>query len=198
MQQQQRGIIENKMEELTKHKAYEMLKTTYKECLLDYVILLCDEEYFGQITHKKAVIKAFEIINARFQGAGRYPYLLIIAEEQMTALKCDMDRFLELPESKCYKTKELKKSRSYIQIPEVLPYWFAFLDPPYPNSYILSDFIKLNKVLFPFPDSCEVYRWKDDFSDYFEMGKEWWGTGCWSIYDSVTKIFVVIGASLTD
>lgn len=186
------------MEELTEHKAYKMLKTTYSECLLDYIILLCDEEYFGEMTHKRAVIKAFEIINARHQGAGRYSYLSIIAEEKMTASKCDMAVFLEEPESEYYKTKELKKSRSSIQIPEVTPYWFAFLDPPYPNSYILSDFIKLNKVLFPFPDSCEVYRWKDDFSDYFEMGKEWWGTGCWSVYDFVTKSFVVIAASLTD
>lgn len=186
-------MIGKKMEELTEHKAYEMLKTTYSKCMLDYVILLCDEEYLGKMTHKKAVVKAFEIINARCQKAG-----YIAEEEKMTASKCDMDIFLELPESDYYKTKELKKSRRYLEIPKVLPYWFAFLDPPYSNDYTRSDFIKLNKVLFPFPDSCEVYRWKDNFSDYFETGKEWWGTGCWSVYDFVTKIFVIIAASLTD
>lgn len=187
------------MKELIDHKAYEMLRTTYSECLLDYVILLCDREYLGESTHKEAVIKAFHIIKSRFQKAGWYKDLSqTVKEEKMTASKCDMDVFLELPRSKYYLTKELKHSRSYLEIPEVLPYWFAFLEPPYSNSYLLSDFIKLNKVLFPFPDSCEVYRWNDDFSDYFKNGKEWWGTGCWSVYDSVTGIFVVIGASLTD
>lgn len=44
----------------------------------------------------------------------------------------------------------------------------------------------------------EVYRWNDDFSNYFDDGKEWWGTGLWSAYDKTTGVFVIIGASQTD
>ena len=30
------------------------------------------------------------------------------------------------------------------------------------------------------------------------VGKEWWGTGLWSVYDSKENVFIIIGASLTD
>ena len=34
--------------------------------------------------------------------------------------------------------------------------------------------------------------------NYFDDGKEWWGTALWSIYDKWMNRFVIIGASLTD
>lgn len=46
------------MKELVDHKAYEVLRITYSNCLLDYLILLCDREYPGESTHKEAVIEA--------------------------------------------------------------------------------------------------------------------------------------------
>ncbi|MDO4492182.1 MAG: hypothetical protein Q4B85_14065, partial [Lachnospiraceae bacterium] len=55
---------------------------------------------------------------------------------------------------------------------------------------------RFNSILFP--NDIEVFRWNDDFSDYFDAGKEWWGTGLWSAYDEITKEITVIGASLTD
>lgn len=60
-------------------------------------------------------------------------------------------------------------------VPQPIPYWYAFLEPPYGVPYLTSDFIKFNDVLFPFKDETEVYRWNDDFSNYFDDGKEWWG-----------------------
>lgn len=181
-----RGL--HRMKELKEHKAYQMLEKNYKECLLDYVILLSDRTYLGQDTHKEAVIEAFHILNQRKRVANHLGFHCTIEEEKMSAIKCDISEFLKLPTDSYYDTK-LGNYRSY---------WSAFLEPPYDVSYVTDDFKKLNYVLFPFLDSLEIYQWNDDFSNYFDDGKEWWGTGCWSAYDKITNIFVVIGASLSD
>lgn len=184
------------MIELREHKGYQLLNKDYSECLLDYVILLSDEKYFEVDTHKTAVIKAFNILNKRRRVANHYDFRVTVEEEKMSAKKCDTYEFLELPQDRYYNTKP--DGNRCVEIPEPIPYWFAFLEPPYRVPYVTEDFKKLNNVLFPFPDSLEVYRWNDDFSNYFEDGKEWWGTGCWSAYDRTTNIFVIIGASLSD
>ena len=44
----------------------------------------------------------------------------------------------------------------------------------------------------------EILSWNDDWSNYFDDGKEWWGTACWSVYDRRADTFTVIGASLSD
>ena len=54
------------MFELTKHKAYGLLKTTWNRVSLDYVILSVGKEYEGYATHKLAVIEAFRILELRF------------------------------------------------------------------------------------------------------------------------------------
>lgn len=57
-----------------------------------------------------------------------------------------------------------------------------------------------SRLLFPIPFrmDLEVYRWNDEFSNYFDDGKEWWGTGFWSIYHKNINRFVIIDASLTN
>lgn len=91
----------------------------------------------------------------------------------------------------------LKKNRSFSR-PDPMPYWYAFLEPPHGCSYLITDFIEFNALLFPNRDDCDAYSWNDEFSNYFDAGKEWWGTGLWSIYDHITGLMVIIGASLTD
>ena len=59
------GDGEGKMFELTKHKAYELLKTTWSRVSLDYVILSVGKDYEGYATHKLAVIEAFRILELR-------------------------------------------------------------------------------------------------------------------------------------
>ena len=57
------------MQELINDKFYTVLKEKYNELLLDYVLLSfgenCDEKYCDEKSHKIAVIKAIEILNAR-------------------------------------------------------------------------------------------------------------------------------------
>lgn len=179
------------MIELKEHKVYNLLRNKYKRVGIDYVILCIEEIYTGAETHKKAVIEAFKILN------NRYDYIEITIEtEKMDCSVSSIEDLLSLPESDYYDTRP--KGNRYFSIPTPLTYWFAFLEPPYGVTYLKDDFISFNNILFPNKNDTEVYRWNNTFSNYFDEGKEWWGTGLWSVYDEKTGIMVIIGASLTD
>ena len=80
-----------------------------------------------------------------------------------------------------------------------LNYRKAFLSPPHGNACTDADFERVNAVLFPGgTEELEVYRWTTDWSDYFDEGREWWGTLCLTVYDKSLDRFVVIMASATD
>ena len=80
-----------------------------------------------------------------------------------------------------------------------LTYREAFLSPPHGNRYTDADFDRVNAALFPKgTDALEVYRWTTDWSEYFDDGREWWGTLCLTVYDKKPDRFVVILASATD
>lgn len=91
-----------------------------------------------------------------------------------------------------FDTFKLEKAYSFVSNCSVLT------ETPYGNDYLVKDFENINNILFPFIDSLEIYRWNDDFSYYFDDGKEWWGIGCWSVYDKTTHIYTIIAVSLTD
>lgn len=183
------------MKEIRDHKVYKQLNSKYERIALDYVIMSIDTDYEGVATHKKAIAQAFQILNSRYIDSFGTDYIEL-EEEKMKALPSNMEELLQLPDDAYYDNR-LKKNR-VISKPEPMPYWFAFLEPPHGNSYLKKDFIEFNELLFPNKNNCEVYRWNDEFSNYFDEGKEWWGTGLWSIYDCTTGIIVIIGASLTD
>ena len=184
------------MQEIENHIAYELLTTKYNRIALDYVILSVDIEYEGEITHKNAIIKAFQILNLRNIEYLGEDYKISLEEEKMKAHLSSMEELLQLPEDDYYNNR-LKKNRAFSRL-DPIPYWFAFLEPPHGNSYLKKDFIEFNEALFPNKNHCEVYRWNDEFSNYFDEGKEWWGTGLWSVYDPIERTIVIIGASLTD
>lgn len=184
------------MTELKEHIAYKMLNNTYSEIPLDYVILMSEEEYKGFETHKKAVIEALNVFNTRTVVGNNYNLKVTIEPEKMSALLCSMEELLKLPDDDYYNSRP--EGNRCFAIPQPTPYWYAFLEPPYGVPYLASDFLQFNEVLFPNKEDTEVYRWNDDFSNYFDAGKEWWGTGLWSAYDKITGIFVIIGASQTD
>lgn len=185
------------MREILDHKVYELLKYKYNQNYLDYVILSVENEYKDVETHQNAVIKAIKIISDRMKVDNEEAFEISLDTEKMKATSISMEDFLQLPSDEYYDSKKNSSSRTYT-IPTPLTYWFAFLEPPHGNRYLKSDFIEFNDFLFPNKMSCEVYRWNDTFSDYFDVGKEWWGTGLWTVYDKNTGIIVVIGASLTD
>ncbi|EOD5304125.1 MULTISPECIES: hypothetical protein [Enterococcus] len=56
----------------------------------------------------------------------------------------------------------------------------------------------LNNYLFPNKKNLIAYSWNDSWSSYFTPGRGWRGAHMWTIYDSLEKRMVVIGASTTD
>ena len=172
---------------------YKALDTEFEELLLDYAILSIDDQYCGMDTHKAAVIKSLEAFHNRKRVGNRYwPPQYAIDENKMFATIESNSDFFKI-ESFWISTSSKTKCMAN---PEVINYWYAFSEPPYGISYGKDEFDKLNNMLFG--KELEIYRWNDDFSTYFDDGKEWWGTAMWSIYDKEKNRMVVIGASLTD
>ena len=184
------------MKEIEDHKVYDLLKSKYGRIALDYVIMSIDMAYEGVKTHKNAVIEAFRILNTRNAASFGCGYRIEVEEDKMSALQISMEELLQLPDDDYYDNRQ-NKNRAFTK-PDPMPYWFAFLEPPHGNSYLKKDFTEFNEALFPNKSHCEVYRWNDEFSNYFDAGREWWGTGLWSVYDCIDKTMIIIGASLTD
>ena len=103
-----KGARGENMFELTKHKAYELLKTTWSRVSLDYVILSVGKEYEGYATHKLAVIEAFRILELRLAA---FAYQLNIEADNMKATKVDTEEFL-MPPSYAYYEDRTKKRGS--------------------------------------------------------------------------------------
>lgn len=173
------------MKELIDDITYKMLKNKYDELLLDYVILEANEEYKGELSHKQAVIEALAVLNSRIRVGNSLNHpRFFVDEDKMICTKCNIEDFFSEND----------------KLSEYMSYWSAFSKPPYDIPYDKDDFRKINYSLFPitFRNDLEIYTWNDDFSNYFDDGKEWWGTALWSVYDKYMNRFVIIGASLTD
>lgn len=185
------------MIELKDDIAYKRLEEKYDELLLDYILLAADGEYKGEESHKEAVIEAIVCMRGRTRVGNRYDFdPFTVEESQMRCKKINTGEFF------------FEGNNGWVVPPEEvglwpsadhMNYWYAFSEPPYTIPYTVEDFRKINQMLFPVSqDDLEIYSWNDDFSDYFDDGKEWWGTAMWSVYDRNMGRFVVIGASLTD
>lgn len=181
------------MKEISEHSIYDLLKGKYSDIGCDYVILAAEGEYRGVESHREAVICAWEILNRRYSP---YDICFDLEADKMKAVASSIDELLELPADDIF-PKKGRADRSY-SVDAPIPYRYAFLEPPHGTPYRQSDFLEFNAALFPNRDGIEVFRWNDDFSDYFDAGKEWWGTGLWSAFDPNLGRFVVIGASMTD
>lgn len=67
------------------------------------------------------------------------------------------------------------------------------------NNYSIVDYEYLNTLLFPSGiDDLEIYEWSVDWSDYFDIGLEWWGAKCVSIFDNALNRYVVFMSSVSD
>ncbi len=147
------------------------LLVDYPGVVLDYY-LVNDNEYCGFESHRKALKIAFD----RFGG------------------ECEGNP--DLAEGKIISTEELFSKESS---DGKLNYRRAFLFPPHGSGCTQKDFDKVNAALFPKgTGGLEVYEWTTGWSDYFDDGREWWGTLCLTVYDRSMNRFAVITASATD
>ena len=197
------------MTELTGHPVYRLLETKYDECQLDIVVLQPDGPYEGEVTHRRAVVEAFALLNRRARIANNFTacgFQVWVEPEKMEARPITWEELTWLPpnfprtcKEKKRQVRELRQQgKQYCERWDVLSLGYAFLAPPYGLDAWGEDFDKLCQVLFPNRESLEILSWNDTWSNYFDDGNEWWGTACWSVYDRAAGIFVVIGASLTD
>lgn len=97
----------------------------------------------------------------------------------------------------------------------------ALLDPPYSIRLLpretklsvesgLEEQKRMTEFLFEFLDKLlqikdfadftnyEIYSWSDDWSNYFNAGKEWWGTFYWTFLNRQNRTVTIIAASQTD
>ncbi len=184
------------MKERIDDPIYEVLRS-YDHLLLDYMVLGFHDLYQGEQSHKEAVIEAITGFGSRERVGNNYsPGPFSIDESQMKCRNMTVEEFFfEGNNGYSLSPKEAGKT----EIPDKMNYYLAFFDPPYGTDYTLQDFRKINQVLFPVSqEDLEIYEWNDEFSDYFDDGKDWWGTALWSIYDRSLERFVIIGASLSD
>ncbi|MBW2463899.1 MAG: hypothetical protein JRH11_19780 [Deltaproteobacteria bacterium] len=56
----------------------------------------------------------------------------------------------------------------------------------------------IDKLFYDLLTPVRCYRWSDDWSTYFDGGREWWGTGYWTSLILESEEILVIGASASD
>lgn len=72
----------------------------------------------------------------------------------------------------------------------------AFLEPPHSVRLGKSVFehgqyfIEFCNLLFSNLTQIEIYKWSVNCSNYFEAGKEWWGSHFWTVYNPTKNIYI--------
>ncbi len=191
------------MQEPVNDPFYEILKK-YDRLVPEYCLLKSDEAHQGFASHKEAVLFSMRKF-AEDDGD------ITVDESKAAAVEVTAEELLSHPE----KSREDRFGTTFVRrdFPRggKIPYWYAFLEPPHGTGPVLEDgklvrkaygpedFELVNRALFPEgTDMLEVYDWTTDWSNYFDAGREWWGTMCYSIYDQKMERYSVIVASSTD
>ena len=79
----------------------------------------------------------------------------------------------------------------------------AYLDPPYslsgtPAERNAAFYDALDLLFDGMRKDCTIFRWSDASSNYFDCGREWWGTYFWTVHVTGTDRIVGLVASATD
>ncbi|MFK8283709.1 hypothetical protein [Capnocytophaga canis] len=92
--------------------------------------------------------------------------------------------------------------KTFTHLPDGFAY--AVLNPPHSlqvgkNIFEKgSYFLDFCQTLFTDIERLEIYQWSDDTSNFFDAGKEWWGTFFYTVYNPIENIYIGIVASSTD
>ncbi|MFD2568722.1 hypothetical protein [Pseudotenacibaculum haliotis] len=80
----------------------------------------------------------------------------------------------------------------------------TFLEPPHGTEVgknkleIGNYFLSTCDFLFSNLNELTIYKWSVDCSNYFDAGKEWWGSQFWTVYNPTKDYYIGIAASATD
>jgi hypothetical protein len=192
---------------------------------VDYVLLDCGpaagEDAASVETHRRAAIKGLEVIRERVaEYATRTSQREGIPIEKFLSIRIDPDRAACLVGTGITYAEflgpryDLERGRIILQsggtIPGGIGYAYAFSDPPYTlydhaNKRRVSEdqatelFHAINRqVVGGLTPESMIFQWPDDWSSYFDSGKEWWGTFLWTVANPGQGRVVVVAASTTD
>ena len=201
------------MRELVKDPFYQLIRQ-YPRCIIDYCLIEDDTPYQGYRSHKDAVLFAMLKIIERYideqlkeelrdpQGVREEPFPWSLDLARAHAHPIGQEQLLHVPKILGHGHAGNRIYDCSLPDPlngEQIPYWYAFWEPPHPSGYGPEEFRRVNSVLFPKgTEDLEIYEWTTDWSNYFEDGREWWGTACWSVYDPQMNRIAVIMAECTD
>jgi hypothetical protein len=103
-----------------------------------------------------------------------------------------------------------RKSRHATDDCEMTGYAYAFFKPPhglrnpgarpvFSKAAAAELFRSVTDALFDgFSDSLTIFEWSADCSNYFDAGREWWGTFFWTVEVPRRNWIVGVAASTTD
>ncbi len=158
-------------------RQFENLISYYPDIVIDYAIVKSDHAKMGLNAHRHVLELACR-------------ELLYDGDEMIWDYDTGVANGCQISSSELFGTENHDGGLNYRK---------AFLCPPHETEYDGKDFDLVNSILFPYgTDKLEVYTWDTGWSDYFNDGREWWGTLCITIYDGSVDRFVVIMASATD
>jgi len=172
----------------------------HPDCCVDYCLMKSDLPYRGEESHREAIGFAMQVLSATDEDGPMWEY----ETGKARAHEIEASVLLAPPEPP-WKTAALWKDGSDVTRYDkrtdggAIPYWQAFLMPPFGSGDTAEDFCAVNRALFPNgAEDLVVYEWTTDWSDYFDAGHEWWGAACWSAYDRSLDRYAVILASASD
>ncbi len=177
---------------------YEVI-AEYPDCAVDCCLVKNGHNAAGLNAHRDALLCACRELLADENGEAIWHYDVGKAD----ARRIPAEELLSLPEEPWTGPERHSKSGVtwFRQVTDGgrRPYWQALLIPPAGRRYTADDFRKINAALFPNgTEGLEAFEWTTDWSDYFDDGREWWGTLCLTVYDRSLDRFAVILASATD
>jgi hypothetical protein len=191
---------------------------------VNYVVFDCDssaEDITLPETHRYATIAALETIGQRWaEHAVKASKEQNVPIEKIFVLKIDFERAKAIQGKKItyqdffgpkydFQQKQFFDRDAWMGT-DCVGYAHAFSDPP----YTLHDdaqmkrismqeatelFHRINQeVLGGITPQSIIYEWPVDWSNFFDAGKEWWGSFLWTFANPGTHRIVVLAASTTD
>lgn len=175
----------------TKTDSYENHKDIAIAGMLRIRNLIC-ETTFRSVANSSLpeLAKGIEMIKN-----GYWPYFMVeINQNKMSAEKIKCSRFWE-DEDYYLKYNSDGSDYGYGRTGYKKAFFSAIHGDPSQKAFnIIND-----KYLLPFnDDNLEIYSWNDEWSNYFDDGKEYWGTFYWTIYNKEKDMYIVIAGSATD
>ena len=163
--------------EVITDKHFSDIISGYPDLAVDYCIVKTGQVSPGPDVHRSALVRASR-------------ELFFDGEEIIWNYDCSKAIGKQIPSSELFAPANEERCVNYRG---------AFLYPPWGAVYSEKDLDRVNSTLFPNgTDHLEVYKWSTDWSQYFDDGREWWGTLCLTVYDKSLGRFAVILASATD